>query len=80
VAFTFAEAGVKGILFADLDPAAAAQASSQSRTLATNPQYRCLSCQVDVTDVKSVDAMADLAFKEFGRIDYCINAFGVRIC
>lgn len=33
--------------------------------------------KVDVVDIASVQAMVDLAAKEFGRIDYCVNAAGV---
>ncbi|KAI1115363.1 hypothetical protein F5Y14DRAFT_450180 [Nemania sp. NC0429] len=35
--------------------------------------------KVDVTDPKSVEDMADLMAKEFGRIDYCVNAAGVDV-
>ncbi|OTB03163.1 hypothetical protein M426DRAFT_74132 [Hypoxylon sp. CI-4A] len=77
VAFTFAEVGIKGVLLADINAEAVTQVADQSKTLASNPDYRCISTTVDVTDVASVDAMANLAKAEFGRVDYCINAFGV---
>jgi NAD(P)-dependent dehydrogenase (short-subunit alcohol dehydrogenase family) len=69
---------VKGMLLADINTEGAAEAAEQSKTLASNPAYQCLSTAVNVTDVASVDAMVKLAVKQFGRIDYCINAFGVR--
>ncbi|KAI1119784.1 NAD(P)-binding protein [Nemania abortiva] len=79
VVFTFAEAGVKGILLADFNDEAAAQVAEQSKPLAANTEYKCLSTSVDVTKVESVDKMASLAVETFGRIDYCICAFGVDV-
>lgn len=77
VAYTFAEAGVKGILLADINSKGASEAAQQSKTLASNPNYQCLSTAVDVADATSVDSMVKLAVESFGRIDYCVNAFGV---
>ncbi|RWA03935.1 hypothetical protein EKO27_g11172 [Xylaria grammica] len=79
VAFTFAEAGVKGMLLADVNAEASAEVAEQAKSLASNPAYTYLSTRVDATDVTSVDEMVDLAVKTFGRIDYCINAFGVDV-
>lgn len=76
--FTFAEAGAAGVLFADVSADAAAKAADESKKFATNQAYKALSTEVDVTNVESVQKMVDLAMKEFGRIDYCINAAGVR--
>ncbi|KAF2968380.1 hypothetical protein GQX73_g5217 [Xylaria multiplex] len=77
VALTFAEAGVKGILLADL--VTSAEVAEQTKFLASNPAFKCLSTRVDVTDVASVDDMVKLAVETFGRIDYCVNAFGVDV-
>ncbi|GAP88684.1 putative short-chain dehydrogenase reductase family [Rosellinia necatrix] len=79
VAFTFAEAGVKGILLADLNADASAEVAEKSKSIATNPNYKCLSTGVDVVDVESVDKMVHLAVETFGRIDYCISAFGIDV-
>ncbi|KAI1144061.1 NAD(P)-binding protein [Hypoxylon sp. FL0543] len=79
VVLGFAEAGAQGILLADINSEAIAQVADQSKALASNPNYRCISTTVDVTDVASVDAVAKLAKEQFGRIDYCINAFGVDV-
>ncbi|KAI1425157.1 NAD(P)-binding protein [Xylaria sp. FL1777] len=79
VVFTFAEAGVKGIVLADLNAEASAQVAEQSKSLAVHPEYKCLSTKVDVLDVESVDKMVSLAAETFGRIDYCITAFGVDV-
>ncbi|KAI0172144.1 NAD(P)-binding protein [Hypoxylon sp. FL1284] len=79
VAFTIAEAGAKGILLADLDIEAVAKVADQCKTLASNPDCRCISTAVNVTDAASVDAMVNLAKAKFGRVDYCINSFGVDV-
>ncbi|XDG05434.1 hypothetical protein ABKA04_005049 [Annulohypoxylon sp. FPYF3050] len=79
VVLTFAEAGVKGILLADINLEGVAQVADQSKALASNPNYRCISTVVDVADVASVDALVNLAKTEFNRVDYCINAFGVDV-
>jgi NAD(P)-dependent dehydrogenase (short-subunit alcohol dehydrogenase family) len=73
----FAEAGVKGMLLADINAEASTHVAEQSKSLASNPEYTCLSTGVDVVDVSSVDEMVSLAVKTFGRIDYCVSAFGV---
>jgi NAD(P)-dependent dehydrogenase (short-subunit alcohol dehydrogenase family) len=78
VAFTFAEAGVKIILLADIKSEGIVKAAERSTALASNPDYHCFSSTVDVTDAASVEAMVNLAVDRFGRIDYDINAFGVR--
>ncbi|KAI1371684.1 NAD(P)-binding protein [Hypoxylon crocopeplum] len=79
VAFTFAEAGAKGVIFADINEPAVTQASEESKKLASNPLYRTIAVRTDVTDADSVQALVDLAVKEFGRIDYCINSAGVAV-
>lgn len=78
MAYTFAEAGVKGILLADINSEGIVKAAEETTTLASNPDYHCFSSTVDVTDPASVEAMVNLAVDRFGCIDYCINAFGVR--
>ncbi|EMR70339.1 putative short-chain dehydrogenase reductase family protein [Eutypa lata UCREL1] len=79
VVFSFAEAGAKGILLADIEYEAATKAAEASKSLATDTDYRSLAIKVDVVDAQSVQRMVDLAIKEFGRIDYCINAAGVDV-
>ena len=65
------------MVFADMNVAAARQAASESKTLATNPKYQTLTLQVDVANEESVDAMIENTVKEFGRIDYAFNSAGV---
>ena len=44
---------------------------------ASNPEYRAVFYEVDVTSPDSVQNMIDFAIGEFGRIDYAINIAGV---
>ena len=55
----------------------AEKAAADSRAIATNPEYRTLVIEVDVTDPKQVDNMVAKVSKEFGRIDYAVNSAGV---
>lgn len=75
--YSFAEAGALGIVFADINITGAQEAAEDSKKLATNPKYRPLAIQVDVTKPESVLAMVEQTVKEFGRIDYSVNSAGV---
>ena len=79
-ALAYAAEGAAGVAFADMDKAAAETAALESRTLATNPQYRVLVVQVDVTKEAEVDRMVEETVREFGRIDYAFNSAGVSWC
>ena len=72
-----AEAGVAGIVFADIRKDKAQAAAEKSKEHATHPNFRTATTKVDLTDPKSVQEMVDLTVSEFGRIDYSINAAGV---
>lgn len=63
--------------FADLDPVAATAAAEESKLLATNPNYRALTIEVNVRDPDSVQEMVDTVVMAFGRIDYSVNSAGV---
>ncbi|KAL8733250.1 MAG: hypothetical protein Q9166_002267 [cf. Caloplaca sp. 2 TL-2023] len=76
-AFAFAEAGVSAIALADINEQKASEVAKRSADLATNPKYRTIVIAVDVTDPASVQRMVDTTMKEFGRIDYNVNAAGV---
>ncbi|KAL1846317.1 hypothetical protein Daus18300_014300 [Diaporthe australafricana] len=78
-AFAFAEAGVKGVAFADLNEQAAQEAATESKKYATNAEYQSLVVKVDVADEAAVQEMVDRVVKEFGRIDYAVNSAGVSI-
>lgn len=76
-AYSFAEAGASGIVFADINKEGAQEAAEESKKFATNPNYRTVVVEVDVTDPASVQAMVDVAVKEFRQIDYNVNSAGV---
>lgn len=76
-AFAFAEAGVKGVAFADLNEQGAQDAAAESKKYATDAEYQSLVIKVDVADEASVQQMVDKVVKEFGCIDYAVNSAGV---
>ncbi|KAF2232803.1 NAD(P)-binding protein [Viridothelium virens] len=75
-AIAFAEAGCRGVVFADFDENGACAVADKSKEYAKHPSYRGLGIRVDVTDESSVENMAETTFKEFGRIDYSVNSAG----
>ena len=79
VAYTFAEAGARGLVLADVDYEGAARACEKARTLASSPEFRALAVKLDVADAQSVQETVDRTACEFGRIDYCVNCVGVRV-
>lgn len=75
--FAFAEAGASGVIFADLDIEGAKASAEKSNQYATNPQYRSLAVEVNITEPESVQKMVDFTVKELGRVDYFVNSAGV---
>ena len=75
----FAEAGAKGVCFADIDQNGVQEAAHASKNYATHPEYHAIAVEVNVTDPESVQAMVDRVVSEFGRIDHCVNSAGVRV-
>lgn len=78
-ALGFAFVGAAGVVFADKNLSAAQEAAKNSRTVAKNGSYHPLAIQVDVTDRQSVEEMLSQTVAKFGRVDYCVNAAGVRL-
>lgn len=76
-AFAFAEAGVKGVAFSDLNEQGAQDAAAESKKYATNAEYQSLVIKVDMADEAAVQNMVDHIVKEFGRIDYAVNSAGL---
>jgi len=64
----FAEAGVRAVVFADLNETGAQTAADKSSKLATNSQYRALAVKVDVTSEESVQRMVDTTLDELERV------------
>ena len=73
----YAIEGASGVAFADINRASAEKAAAESMTIATNPNYRAIVIEVDVTDPTQVNKMVSRVGKEFGRIDYAVNSAGV---
>ena len=71
------EAGILGLVFADIDFEKAKGAAEKSKQYGTNSQYKTLTVKVDVRNESSVQAMVNAAVKEFGRIDFCVNSAGI---
>lgn len=65
------------MLFADRNAAAVQRAGNSSKAMASNPNYHTVSVTLDVADAAAVEGMANMANKEFGRIDYLVNSAGV---
>ncbi|BAE64930.1 unnamed protein product [Aspergillus oryzae RIB40] len=76
--FALAQAGVEGVILADLNLSGAELVAQEStKKWATNSYFRTTAVQADVSDEAAVNNMVDVAVKEFGRIDYCVHAAGV---
>ena len=65
------------IAFADINEEKAKEIAEKSESLAFRGGYRAIAFPVDITNPSSVQRLVDLVAKDFGRIDYCINAAGV---
>ncbi|CAI6089552.1 unnamed protein product [Clonostachys chloroleuca] len=76
-AFAFAEAGVQGVAFADINGQGAQQAAEESKKYAINAEYKTLVVNVDMANENVVQEMIDKTVKEFGRIDYAVNSAGM---
>lgn len=76
-ALSFAEAGSRGVVLADLNLEGVLKAAEECRKVAKNPNFNALAVGVDVTDESSVENMVQTARSEFHRIDYNVNSAGV---
>ncbi|KAH9907514.1 NAD(P)-binding protein [Xylariomycetidae sp. FL2044] len=74
----FAKHGARGVMVADLDLEAAQKAATESKGVATNPEYRVEVVHVDVTSEASVKTATENMVQSFGRIDYCVNSAGIN--
>lgn len=76
-ALAFAEAGAKGVIFADINHEGVQAAAEESRKYARHAEYRALAIKVDISNAESVQSLVASTMKEFGRIDYAVNSAGV---
>lgn len=51
--------------------------SEESKKYASNKEYQTTTYEMNVQDDNSVQSMVDFVVKEYGRLDYAINAAGV---
>ncbi|KAI6080565.1 short chain dehydrogenase [Hypoxylon rubiginosum] len=72
-ALAFAEAGAKGVIFADINHEGVQAAAEESRKYARHAEYRALAIKVDISNAESVQSLVASTMKEFGRIDYAVN-------
>ncbi len=79
-ALAFAEAGVRGLVFADIRDKAAAEVAEEAKVIASNSQFESFVIQVDMGDEDSVKNLMENSVEKFGRIDYCANIAGVCFC
>ncbi len=79
-ALAFAEAGVRGLVFADIRDKAAAEVAEEAKVIASNSQFESFVIQVDMGDEDSVKNLMAKSVEKFGRIDYCANIAGVCFC
>jgi NAD(P)-dependent dehydrogenase (short-subunit alcohol dehydrogenase family) len=61
------------VVIADIDAEAAREVADELETEAV----RTIGIGLDVTDRAAVEAVADLAFEEFGHVEICVNNAGV---
>lgn len=76
-AFAFAEAGAKGVAFADMNEEGALAAAEESKKFAVHDSFKAIAVKVDITDEASVDNMVQTTLDKFGRIDYSVNSAGI---
>ena len=73
-AFAFGEAGVKAVIFADINEQGASETAEQSKKHASHPDYTATVIKVDAVDEDSMSNMVEVAVKEHGPIDYSVNS------
>lgn len=78
-ALAYAEAGVKGLVLADINLEGAQGVAEESKGIARHSDYKALAIKLDISDEQSVGNLVAAAFKEFGRVDYAVNSAGVSI-
>ncbi|KAJ4394905.1 hypothetical protein N0V93_004125 [Gnomoniopsis smithogilvyi] len=78
-ALAFAEAGAKGVIFADINLDGAQKAADESKQGARHVEYCALAIQLDIANDASVQSLVAAAVNEFGRIDYAVNSAGVDL-
>ncbi|KAI1829226.1 hypothetical protein DTO006G1_9816 [Penicillium roqueforti] len=76
IALAFAKDGCRKIALADINLAGLTETKEQTQAIA--PETHVLLIKVDLRSEQDVDSMVQQTIKEFGRVDYAVNAAGVE--
>lgn len=76
-ALSYAEAGVRGLICADINEPGAAQTAEEAKAVASNGQFDVLVVKCDMSNEQSVAELLQKCVEKFGRVDYCANVAGV---
>jgi NAD(P)-dependent dehydrogenase (short-subunit alcohol dehydrogenase family) len=68
-----------GVAVADVNVDSIKKVKEELAKAATNPDFQCITIQVDVRDEMSVKAMVADTVKAFGRLDYAVNCAGIGL-
>jgi len=66
-----------GIALADINQGGIDKVKAELESVATNPDFKCITIVVNVADEDSVRNMVSKAVEAFGRIDYAANIAGI---
>ncbi|KAI1125482.1 hypothetical protein F5Y10DRAFT_246880 [Nemania abortiva] len=77
VCLAFATGGVRGLVVADINLAAAIETAEACKKIAKSPDIKVEAVHMDVSLADSVQNAINFMVKNFGRVDYCVNAVGV---
>jgi NAD(P)-dependent dehydrogenase (short-subunit alcohol dehydrogenase family) len=66
-----------GIALADINEEGLEKVKVELESVATNPEFKCITITVNVADETSVRNMVASAVEVFGRIDYAANIAGI---
>lgn len=66
-----------GIALADMNEEGLKKVKSEVEAVATNPEFKCITVSVNVSDEASVQNMITTVVAEFGRIDFAANIAGI---
>ena len=73
----FAQDGAAGVALLDLNGEALEKVKADVEPLAQRKDFKVVTHTLDVSDEKEVDKAVGSIAKEFGRIDYVVNAAGI---
>ncbi|KIY68484.1 NAD(P)-binding protein [Cylindrobasidium torrendii FP15055 ss-10] len=75
-ALSFAEAGVRGLICADINQSSALATAEEARKIASNKDFDAISVACDMSNHQNVKDLVAQSAARFGRIDYAANVAG----